>query len=40
VSVLEQQANFAGYHRGALSIAEARDRLPLPHVIGGDVFNF
>jgi len=28
VSVLEQHANFAGCHRGALSIAEARDRLP------------
>ncbi|MGI4745105.1 MAG: prolyl oligopeptidase family serine peptidase [Janthinobacterium lividum] len=38
--VLEHDPRYAGFHADALSIAQAHDRIPTPHVIDGQVYNF
>jgi prolyl oligopeptidase len=40
LSVLQSDPNFAGLYADALKIAEAKDRIPSPEFIGGDVYNF
>jgi prolyl oligopeptidase len=39
-SVLEQDARFPALYADALAIAEAKDRIPTPRFIGGEVYNF
>ena len=39
-AVLERDPRFAGLYQQALAIAEARDRIPMPRLIGGQVYNF
>jgi prolyl oligopeptidase len=38
--VLEQDARFAGLDADALAIAEAKDRIPNPRFLAGDIYNF
>ena len=38
-AVLEQDPRYAGLFKEALAIAEAKDRIPEPHFIGGKIFN-
>ena len=40
LKVLEGDPRYAGLHAQALSLAEAKDRIPRPEFIGGEVFNF
>jgi prolyl oligopeptidase len=40
LGVLEGDPNFDGFQRSALAIAEARDRIPSPSLLDGQVFNF
>ncbi len=40
LNVLENDPRYAGLHAAALEIAEARDRIPAPRIIGGEVYNF
>jgi prolyl oligopeptidase len=38
--VLEQDARYAGLDADALAIAEAKDRIPSPSFLAGDIYNF
>jgi prolyl oligopeptidase len=40
LAVLQSDPNFAGLYAQALTIAQAKDRIPLPELIGGQVYNF
>jgi prolyl oligopeptidase len=40
VAVLERDSRYAALHAEAVKLAEARDRIPYPSVIGGQIYNF
>jgi prolyl oligopeptidase len=40
VTVLEKDPHYASLYADAVKLAEARDRIPYPSVIGGEVYNF
>jgi prolyl oligopeptidase len=40
VAVLEQDPRYEGLYRDALAIAQAKDRIPMPSLLDGAVFNF
>ncbi len=40
VDVLEKDPRYAALYADAVKIAEARDRIPSPNIIGGQVYNF
>ena len=40
LKVLENDPHYAGLHAQALELAEAKDRIPRPDFIGGEVYNF
>jgi len=40
LGVLEKDPRFAALYRDALTIAEARDRVPFPSFLGGQLYNF
>src|SRR4051812_13620082 len=39
-AVLEKTPQFDSIYRDALALAEARDRIPSPQTLAGDIFNF
>lgn len=39
-AVLEKDPRFAGIHRSALAMAQARDRIPYVRFLGGQLYNF
>jgi len=39
-TVLEKDSHFAGLYADALTIAQAKDRIPAPELIGDEVYNF
>jgi len=39
LAVLESDRRFKSLHDSALKIAEAKDRIPTPHFLGGRIFN-
>ncbi|HEY5349318.1 MAG TPA: prolyl oligopeptidase family serine peptidase [Candidatus Lustribacter sp.] len=40
LAVLQRDPRFAGFYASALAINDAKDRIPYPTVIGGQVYNF
>ena len=40
VAVLEHDPHYAALYADAVKIAEARDRIPTPSIIGGQIYNF
>jgi prolyl oligopeptidase len=40
LNVLEKDPRYAGLYADALKIAEAKDRIPSPRIIRGEVYNF
>lgn len=40
VGVLERDPHYAALYSDAVKLAEARDRIPVPSIIGGQVYNF
>ncbi|MET0370529.1 MAG: prolyl oligopeptidase family serine peptidase [Sphingobium sp.] len=40
VATLQGDPRYAGYYKDALAIASAKDRIPMPQLIAGRVFNF
>jgi prolyl oligopeptidase len=40
LAVLEKDARYDGFLQSARAIAQAQDRIPMPHVIRGQVYNF
>jgi prolyl oligopeptidase len=40
VAVLETDPRYDSLYKDALAIAEAKDRIPMPHILGGAIFNF
>jgi len=40
LAVLTQDAHYAGFYSNALAIAEAKDRIPAPSMLGGAIYNF
>jgi prolyl oligopeptidase len=38
--VLQNDPRYAGFHADALAVAESRDRIPTPRLIGGRIYNF
>jgi prolyl oligopeptidase len=40
LSVLEKDPRYARFYSEALTIAEARDRIPDPSIVGGQILNF
>lgn len=40
LAVLEKDPHFAGFYADALKIGEAEDRIPLPQIVNGRVYNF
>ena len=40
VAVLEKDPRYAELYKDALAIAQAKDRIPAPHLLDGAVFNF
>lgn len=40
LATLRDDPRYAGYYRDALAIASAKDRIPLPSMISGRIFNF
>ncbi len=40
VAVLEKDPRYDGLYRDALAIAQAKDRIPVPRLLDGAVFNF
>jgi len=40
LEVLEKDPRYAGFYADALAIAEAKDRIPAPSIIGGQILNF
>ena len=39
-AVLEQDPRYPALYREALAIAQAKDRIPQPNIIGGQIYNF
>jgi prolyl oligopeptidase len=39
-SVLEKDSRYAALYQEALTIAQAKDRIPTPHMLEGQIFNF
>jgi prolyl oligopeptidase len=40
LGVLQKDSRFAGFYAEALKIGEAKDRIPVPTVVGGRIYNF
>src|SRR5581483_12230723 len=40
LAVLQNDPNFSTLYADALTIAQAKDRIPLPAFVGGQVYNF
>jgi prolyl oligopeptidase len=40
LSVLEKDPRYPALYADALKIAEAKDRIPTPRIVGGEVYNF
>jgi prolyl oligopeptidase len=40
LAALTQDPHYAGFYSNALAIAEAKDRIPAPSILGGAIFNF
>jgi prolyl oligopeptidase len=40
VAVLERDPHYAALHAQALAIAQAKERIPAPQVLAGDIWNF
>ena len=40
VSVLEKDSRYAALYQQALTIAQAKDRIPAPNMLEGQIFNF
>src|SRR5579875_3934843 len=40
LNVLEKDPRYPALYADALKIAEAKDRIPAPRIIGGEVYNF
>ena len=40
LGVLEKDPRYPALYADALKIAEAKDRIPTPRIIGGDIYNF
>jgi prolyl oligopeptidase len=40
LAVLEKDPRYAGLYADALAIAEAKDRIPAPDMLGGQILNF
>ena len=40
LGVLEQDPRYAGLHADALALAEDKDRIPMPEMVAGQIFNF
>jgi prolyl oligopeptidase len=40
LAVLEKDPRYEGFHKDASAIAQAQDRIPTPHIIHGQVYNF
>ena len=40
LAVLEKDPRYEGFYSNALAIAEAKDRIPAPSLLGGAVYNF
>ena len=40
LAVLEKDPRYEAFYSNALAIAEAKDRIPAPGIIGGQIFNF
>jgi prolyl oligopeptidase len=40
LSVLEKDSHFDGFYKDALAIAQASDRIPMPSLLGGKIYNF
>lgn len=40
LNVLEKDPHYAALHAAALGIAEAKDRIPAPRIIHGEIYNF
>jgi prolyl oligopeptidase len=40
LAVLEKDPHYAGLHNDALTIAQAKDRIPQPYSLNGEIFNF
>jgi prolyl oligopeptidase len=40
LNILEKDPRYAGLYSDALKIAEAKDRIPMPRIVGGEVYNF
>jgi prolyl oligopeptidase len=40
LTILEKDSHYAGLHRDALVIAQAKNRIPQPYSLNGDIFNF
>ncbi len=38
--VLEKDSHFDGFYKDALAIAQASDRIPMPRLLGGQIYNF
>ncbi len=38
--VLQDDPRYGGFHADALTVAQSHDRIPVPSVIGGTVYNF
>jgi prolyl oligopeptidase len=40
LAVLEKDPRYGGFYADALAIAEAKDRIPAPDILGGQILNF
>nr|WP_321984530.1 prolyl oligopeptidase family serine peptidase [uncultured Lichenicoccus sp.] len=40
LGILQHDPRYAGFHAQALALAQARDRIPTPEPIGGQIYNF
>jgi len=40
VGVLEKDPRYAGLYQDALALAQAKDRIPTPSILAGEVYNF
>jgi prolyl oligopeptidase len=40
LAVLEKDPRYTGFYADALAIAEAKDRIPAPDILGGEILNF
>jgi prolyl oligopeptidase len=40
LAVLQHDPHFAGFYADALAIGQAKDRIPMPQIVGGRIYNF